>query len=87
MLTSQDNVRVWHGSASLLYQATQRVGGFVEVFTLAPTSSADNRAMTYGDTGLYIYATPNVQFDVRYGVRLGDRVGEFFTGAGLSVRY
>jgi len=28
-----------------------------------------------------------VQFDVRYGVRLSERVNELFAGAGFSVRF
>ena len=71
---------------SLLFQVSQRVGGFIEYFNLSLTGGEDNRPSNYLDTGLFIYATTNVQFDVRYGVRLSDRVDEFFTGAGLSVR-
>jgi len=87
LLTLRDNVKLYHGSASLLYQATRRVGGFAEVFSLSPTGASDNRPANYLDTGLFIYATTNVQFDVRIGKRLSDRVNEVFTGAGLSIRY
>jgi hypothetical protein len=83
----RDNIKVYHFSSSLLYQASPRVGGFVEFFGFAQSGGADNRAAVYFDTGLYLYATTNVQFDVRYGVRLSERVDELFTGAGLSVRY
>ena len=87
ILTFRDNVQVYHGSVSLLFQVSQRVGGFMEYFNLSMTGGEDNRPSNYLDTGLFIYATTNIQFDVRYGVRLSDRVDEFFTGAGLSVRY
>jgi hypothetical protein len=83
----RDNINVYHFSSSLLYQALPRVGGFLEVFGFAQTGGADNRPAIYFDTGLYLYATTNVQFDVRYGVRMSDRVDELFTGAGLSLRY
>jgi hypothetical protein len=83
----RDNINVYHFSSSLLYQALPRVGGFAEFFGFAQTGGRDNRAAIYFDTGLYLYATTSVQFDVRYGVRLSDRIDELFTGAGLSVRY
>jgi hypothetical protein len=83
----RDNINVYHFSASLLYQALPRVGGFAELFGFAQTGGADNRGAVYFDTGLFLYATTNVQFDVRYGLRLSDRVDELFAGAGYSVRY
>jgi len=83
----RDNINVYHFSSSLLYQALPRVGGFAEFFGFAQTNGRDNRPAIYFDTGLYLYATTSVQFDVRYGVRLSERVNELFTGAGLSVRY
>jgi hypothetical protein len=87
VLTLRDNIQVYHGSASLLYQASKRVGGFVEVFAFAQTSGEDNRPVAYFDTGWFLYATNNVQFDLRVGTRLSNRVDEFFTGGGLSLRY
>jgi len=83
----RDNINVYHFSTSLLYQALPRVGGFAEFFGFAQTGGRDNRPAIYFDTGLYLYATTSVQFDVRYGIRLSERVDEFFTGAGFSVRY
>ena len=43
--------------------------------------------VSYVDTGLYIYATPNVQFDIRIGTSVGGGLQDLFTGTGLSVRY
>jgi hypothetical protein len=83
----RDNINVYHFSSSLLYQALPRVGGFVEFFGFAQTGGKDNRPAIYFDTGLYLYATTSIQFDVRYGVRMSDRVDELFAGAGFSVRY
>jgi hypothetical protein len=83
----RDNINVYHFSSSLLYQALPRVGGFAEFFGFAQIGGADNRPAIYFDTGLFLYATTNVQFDVRYGLRLSERVNELFTGAGFSVRY
>ena len=82
-----DNNSTWHNSVSLLYQATKRVGGFVEWFSFVSNNSADNRAQHYADTGLFLYVTPNVQLDVRIGERISHRVDGMFTGAGLSVRF
>ena len=83
----RDHLNLYHGSASLLYQATKRVGGFIEFFSLATTGASDNRPANYVDTGLFIYINPNVQLDVRVGDRLGSTVSEIFTGAGFSVRF
>lgn len=87
VLTLHDSLNLYHGSVSLLYQATKRVGGFIEFFNLSSTGGEDNRPANYIDTGFYIYATPNVQWDIRFGKRLSDRVDELFAGAGFSVRY
>jgi hypothetical protein len=83
----RDNTNVYHNSASLLFQASQHVGGFVEWFSFASTGAQDNRAVHYFDTGLYFYVTPNVQLDVRIGKRLSTEVNEVITGTGFSVRY
>ena len=86
-LNSADNITQWHQSASLLFQATKRVGGFVEWFSFFSNNSSDNRASNFVDTGLFIYLTPNIQADVRVGERISDRVNSVFTGAGLSLRF
>ena len=86
-LNSADNITQWHQSASLLFQATKRVGGFVEWFSFFSNNSSDNRASNFVDTGLFIYLTPNIQADVRIGERISDRVNSVFTGAGLSLRF
>lgn len=83
----RDNINVYHFSSSLLFQVSPRVGGFAEFFGFAQTGGQDNRPAIYFDTGLYLYSTPTIQFDVRYGVRLSDRVDELFAGAGFSTRY
>ncbi len=86
-LNQVDNITQWHQSASLLFQATKRVGGFVEWFSFFSDNSGDNRASNFVDTGLFIYLTPNIQADVRIGERISDRVNSVFTGAGLSLRF
>jgi hypothetical protein len=87
IVATRDNVSEWHQSFSLLYQLSPRVGGFSEWFCFFTNNDVDNTASHFIDTGLFIYATPNIQFDVRVGQRLSNRSDTFFTGAGLSVRY
>jgi hypothetical protein len=86
-VTTRSGVDSWHESVSLLTQWTPRIGAFHEWFMISNIGGGDNRAQHYLDTGLYIYATTNVQFDVRIGSRLSDRVNDVFTGAGISTRW
>lgn len=76
-----------HQSISAYWQLAPRFGLFTEYFLLYRTGAADNRPDSYHDYGLYIYATPDFQFDVRIGQRIGGRVDEVFTGAGVSWRW
>lgn len=82
-----DNISQWHQSASLLFQASKHVGGFVEWFSFFSNNAGDNRASNFVDAGLFIYITPNIQADIRVGERVSDRVNSIFTGAGLSLRF
>lgn len=77
----------WHESISILTQWSKRVGAFHEWFMISGTGGGDTRAQHFLDMGLYLYATPNVQFDVRVGRQLSDRVDYYFTGAGFSGRW
>jgi hypothetical protein len=77
----------WHESISVLTQWTKRVGAFHEWFMISPTGGGHSPAQHFLDMGLYLYATPNVQFDVRVGRQLSNRVDDFFTGAGFSGRW
>jgi hypothetical protein len=86
-VTTHAAVNSWHESLSLLTQWTKRVGAFHEWFMISGTGGGDTRAQHFLDMGLYLYATPNVQFDVRVGRQLSDRVNDFFTGAGVSGRW
>lgn len=84
---AEDNNSLWHQSFSLLFQASPRVGGFLEWFSFFSSTGSDSRASHYLDTGLYIYLTPNVQLDVRIGERVSGRADTLFTGAGFSTRW
>ncbi|WP_010588238.1 transporter [Schlesneria paludicola] len=83
----EDSSSQWHQSASLLIQATKRVGAFVEWFAFFSNNASDNRASNFGDMGVFIYLTPNVQLDARIGERLGGDINTLFTGSGLSIRF
>jgi hypothetical protein len=87
VVQTRDNVNIYHGSVSLLFQVSPRVGGFAEFFSLATTNSTDNRPANFIDTGMFYYVTPHVQLDARIGQRLGERVDEVFAGAGFSTRW
>jgi len=86
-VTTRSPQNSWHESISILTQWTKRVGAFHEWFMISNTGSGDTRAQHFFDMGAYIYATPNVQFDIRIGKRASDRVNETFEGAGLSLRW
>lgn len=86
-LLAEDTSTQWHQSASLLTQISKRIGSFVEWFSFFSDNAADNRATHFVDAGLFIYATPNIQLDVRIGGRLSNRTDTVFTGAGFSVRF
>lgn len=73
----------WHESISILTQWTKRVGAFHEWFMISPTGGGHSPAQHFLDMGLYLYATPNVQFDVRVGRQLSDRVNDFFHRGGV----
>jgi hypothetical protein len=87
LITQRSHVDSWHQSISLLTQWTKRVGAYHEWFMISNVGGGDNRAQNYLDAGLFLYATTNVQFDVRLGFRLSDRVNDVFTGAGFSTRW
>ncbi len=86
-LTVRSPPNSWHESISVLTQWSKRVGAFHEWFMISGTGGGDRSAKHYLDMGLFLYATPNVQFDVRLGRQLSDRVNDFFTGAGFSGRW
>lgn len=77
----------WHESLCLLTQWTKRVGAFHEWFMISGTGGGDRSAQHYLDMGLYLYMTPNIQFDVRVGRQISDRTNNYFTGAGFSGRW
>jgi hypothetical protein len=86
-VTTRGTQNSWHESITILTQWTKRVGAFHEWFMISNKGMGDTRSQHFLDMGAYIYATPNVQFDIRIGTRVSDRVNETFEGAGFSTRW
>lgn len=68
-------------------QVSKRVGVFVEWFLWKRFGSNDDTVDNYHNYGLYLYATPDVQFDARVGWRFGDHADQNFYGFGFSTRF
>lgn len=85
--TTRENASNCSNSVSLLFQASKRVGGFMEWYALDSRGAQDDRQINFLDAGLFLYATTSVQWDVRYGRRISDRVNEDFAGLGFSTRW
>lgn len=79
------SVDSFHSSVSCLYQATKRVGGFVEWFALY----GHNQTTThFADTGVFFYLTPTIQLDCVVGSSIATPDSEtIFTKAGFSTRW
>lgn len=76
-----------HQSISSYVQICKKIGMFTEWFMFYRGQTVDTRPDHYHNYGLYLYATPNFQFDMRIGWRIGNRVDETFTACGVSWRY
>jgi hypothetical protein len=72
-------------TASLGYSMTDRLGGFVELYSLFPLG--DRVATHYADTGLSYLLNNNTQVDVRVGGGLNSAADDLFVGTGLAVRF
>jgi len=73
----------------LNWSLTRQLDAFTECYALTPSGAIGPGAgpQPFFDTGLTFKVTPNVQLDGRVGLGLNQHADEFFTGAGLSVRY
>ena len=83
---SGDRLSVFHQSASVEYELTERFHVFNEWFAFYPSDSSDNRPQHYYDSGFTYLLTPNFQLDWRAGLGLNDAASGFFTGCGLTIR-
>lgn len=73
-------------SVSLSYSVTDWMGSYVEYFGFYPNDRWTDCAHTVNG-GLTFLITDNLQFDVRTGAGLNEEADDFFTGAGLSMRF
>ena len=66
-----------------------KLGMYLETFALFPSGAVapDTSPEYYLDGGFMLRVTNNLQFDVRAGVGLNRHADDFFTGAGVVVRY
>jgi hypothetical protein len=82
-----DSFQRYHQSLATFFSATERTTLFYEWYALMFTNAADNRPTHFMDGGFLYRLTANIQLDLRAGFGLSGRPGEFFTGAGLSMRF
>jgi hypothetical protein len=82
-----DSFERFHQSLVAFYTATDRTTLFYEWYVWTFTNAADNRPLHFMDGGTLYRVTPNIQLDLRAGFGLTGRPDDFFTGAGLSVRF
>ncbi|MBN2473269.1 MAG: transporter [Pirellulales bacterium] len=66
---------------------TDRLGMYHEWIGLMHRGADDSRPEHYYNGGLTFLLSPNLQLDWRAGVGLTKSAGDFFTGAGCSVRW
>ena len=74
-------------SWTLNYSLTDRLGAYTEWYALIPRDADTDGPQQYADGGFTFLVNDNVQLDVRAGIGLNEAADDFFTGAGLSIRY
>jgi hypothetical protein len=74
-------------SWTLNHDLSDRVGSYIEWFSLIPTSADTNHTESYANGGFTVLLDDNIQWDIRAGVGLNSAADDFFAGSGLSVRY
>lgn len=66
---------------------TEKLGGYVEWFVFAPSGSDVAQTEHYFNGGFAYSVTNSLQLDVRAGMGLNDAAFDFFSGAGVVVRF
>jgi hypothetical protein len=82
-----DNYQRWHQSLVAFYAVGDRTTLFYEWYIWMFTSSINHSPQNYMDWGVLYHPTPNTQLDLRAGFNVSAQPGDFFTGAGFSVRF
>lgn len=73
-----------HQSAVAYWQISKRLGAYTEWYALFDVGAVQ-QSQHFAGTGLYVYITPDVQLDARFGHSVAG-TSEWFTGAGISAR-
>ncbi len=76
------------GSASFGFALSERVGAFAEVYAF-DLDERGGSSRQFVNGGFTYAAKPNLQFDIRAGLGLGNRVSgpDYFAGAGVTQRF
>jgi len=69
------------------YALTDRVGAYTEWFMLSPSGAETMPTEHYINGGFTYSVTNNLQLDIRAGKGLSEQAIDFFTGAGVVVRF
>lgn len=85
---TEEGERFFQPSASITLGVdwTDWLGSYVEYFGFYPNAIGTDAAH-YVNGGLTFPITPNLQFDVRAGAGLNEEADDFFTGAGVVIRW
>jgi hypothetical protein len=74
-------------SAVLGWAITEPLGTCIEWFGLFPSGAATAKPEHYLDTCLKYLVTDDIQLDIRFGLGLNEAAADYFTGAGVTVRF
>lgn len=87
LLVDHDQYLEFSQAISSYMQVSKRVGMFAEWFMFKRHGSEDDHSDHFHNYGIYLYLTPDIQIDGRFGWRIGDYYEETLLGLGLSFRY
>ena len=83
-LITRPHVNQWHESISLIGHYSKHVGGFTEWFTLFGANQVSKQFLS---CGLFVYPTPNVQFDIAFYRRVDSSANEYVLKSGFATRW
>ncbi len=66
---------------------TDRLGSYIEWFSLIPSGADTNRTQHFLDGGFTVLINDNFQWDIRGGLGLNRAADDYFVGTGFSVRF
>lgn|GEM_PF-3507371 len=85
LTANHPTVNSYHSSISCLYQATKKIGGFVEWFALY---GSNQQTTHFTDAGIFYYLTPTIQLDAVIGSSIATPDSNtLFTKFGFSTRW